>query len=369
MASLETHPLRISPNGTTYLRNAEFVTMSDLEKIQYRQNVAATGVTLNGKLQFKLAENTDLTVGGNYSYGNGHGFVYEYALFNPQNNPQSLTNSFRVSARLVQRFNTKTETDKEKSAALITNAVFTLQAEYSKDKSVTQDDDHQANFFDYGYIGKFDAVKGKYNFWSDAGNGYYSNFVFDNKKQAFVQQGLQGDSLVNFTASSKNTTGANFTTDYYNLRGSQVHNFQEIQTGLGLLNGDRPGNIYSLWYNTGRQYNGYSVANNDQFRVYTNFSANIKKHSIQVGFEYQQQIERGFSISPIDLWTLMRQLANSHLTQLDTVNGKRVNTGGPFDYILYNPKYDANTQKQFDKSLRAKLGLGVNNTSFINTDE
>lgn len=368
LKNLEENPLTPSPLGAGNLRAAEFITMNDLEKIKFRQNVAQSGINLNGKLQFKIADNTDLTIGGNYSYNNQSAFVYEYALFNPQNNPQTINNTYRMNARLVQRFNTKTETEKEKSSSAITNAVYTLQAEYTKNMSVTQDADHKDNFFDYGYVGKFDRLRTRYTFYNAGNDQYYPNFAYSASKNAFVQTGAPGDSLVLFTPGTINQTGANYTSQFYEYENNKVHNYNEIQNGLGLLNGDRPGNIYSLWYNTGRQYNGYNIRNDDIFRVYTSFSASVKKHNIQVGFEYEQRIQRGFNVTPIDLWTLMRQLTNSHLTQLDTANPTRVNLGGTYDYIFYDQKYDGASQKQFDKSLREKLGMQVNNTSLINTD-
>ena len=363
LKSLEDKPLRKSPTGIGNLRNAEFITMNDLEKIKYRNNVAANGVDINGKLQFKLSENTDITVGGQYGYGNKHDFTAEYALFNSQNNPNRVRNTYNVNARLTQRFNTKNESEKEKTNALITNAVYTLQASYGKDKTVLQDDNHQDRLFNYGYIGKFDQIKGKW--FPGAG---YTNFVYDDIKKAYVQQGQFADSLIKFTPSDLNQTGANYTSQFYELNNGPVHNESEIQQGLGLLNGDRPTNVYSIFYNTGRQYGGYQVDNNDNFRVTTSFSANVKNHNVQIGFEYDQRIQRSYFIAPIDLWTLMRQITNSHLSQLDTANPIRVTGIGTYDYIYYNQKYDGASQHQFDKSLRQKLGMAVNSTDIINTD-
>ncbi len=370
LSYLQQNPLRLSANGATDVRSSEFVTMNDLEKLQYRQDVAATGINLNGKLKFAINDNTDLTVGGRYSYGNSQGSVYNFALFNPSENPQVLSNTINVNARLVERFNTKTETEKEKSNALITNAVYTLQGEFTRDHQTVQDENYKNNLFDYGYVGNFNVIRGKQDYWVDGPNGtggYASNYIYDNNKHAYVQQGLPGDSLVLFTPGTVNPNAANYTSDYYSLRGSPVHNYQEIQQGLGLLNGDAPGNIYSLWYNTGSVYNGYSQTTNDQFRVYTNFSASIKNHNIQVGFDYTQSIQSQYSLSPEGLWTLMRSLTNFHLQQLDTANPIK-GTLGAYNTISYNPKYNAATQTQFDKSLRAKLGLPVDGTTIINTD-
>jgi hypothetical protein len=141
------------------------------------------------------------------------------------------------------------------------------------------------------------------------------------------------------------------------------------------LNGGVPGSVYSLWDNTGTVYPQYSTYTRDQFRVFTSFSASIKNHNIQVGFDYYQDINSQYIIDPAGtdgLWTLMRQLANSHLTQLDTsLSGTTKTTQGPYTYISYKPLSNTATQAtqtQFDKSLRAKLGLPETGTTIINTD-
>ena len=370
---LEQNPLRLSNDGTTFLPNADFISSSNLQHINYMQNVAATGLNVNGKIQFKLADNTLLVVGGTYSYGNSNGFNQTLELFSPQHNLQTISNSSSFNARLTQRFNAKTASENDKTTALITNGVFTLQAEYSNNNSLSQDPIFKGNLFEYGYVGSFNIIQGKQNAWIDGpGNtGYYvSNYAFNNSKEAFVQQSLPGDSLVKFTPWSGNQYGANYTSDYYALRGSPVHNLSEIQSGLGLLNGYNPNLLYSLFAPTGTVSDYYGKSNINQFRVNANFTANIRKHNIQVGFEFQQQAQSFYGINPVELWTLMRSLEGNVLQQLDTTSAHAVVTkNGPYTYISYNPLYNPGEQSQFDKSLRQKLGLPVSSTTILNTDQ
>jgi len=70
----------------------------------------------------------------------------------------------------------------------------------------------------------------------------------------------------------------------------------------------------------GTVYNLYSVTNDDQIGVNASGSADIKNHAIQFGLQYEQRIDRYYGYSPDGLWTLMRQLANSHIEQLDKSN-------------------------------------------------
>ena len=368
---IQQNPIMLSSNGITNVRTGEFVTGDQISTLSQHQNVANTNVNLNGKLKFRLSENSDLTLGTTYNYNMGNGFVYEYELFNPSHNPQTIYNSLNINGRFIQRFNTKTADEKDKTSSVIKNAVYTLQSDYGTNNSVTQDPTYTSNIFQYGYVGKFDIINGKQNYWVDGANNtgaYQSNYIYDPTKRAFVQQGLPGDSIIRFTPNQNNLSAANYTTDYFNLRGSDVHNFSEIQSGLGLLNGDRPQNIYSLWYPTGRVYDGYSKGTSSQFRVLTSFQALIKDHhNVEVGFEFQQQSQSSFAVTPIELWRQMRTLEGNVLQQLDTAH-PIVSQQGAYKYISYNPLYNSANQSQFDRSLRQKLGLPINSTQILNID-
>ena len=142
-------------------------------------------------------------------------------------------------------------------------------------KNVEQDDNHRANFFDYGYLGKFKTYKQRV-------------YAFESARQAFVQNGWQ-DTLVTFAPDTiRNPTSAAYASSFYSLQGDDpafaYDNIFRIQANGGLINGDRPNNVNGLWFNTGRQYGGYSIDNNSQFRVNTSFSADVKNHALQIGF-------------------------------------------------------------------------------------
>ncbi len=382
LQELEQNPLRPSPNGAGFVRNTEFVYQSDLEKIKARQNVGSRTLRLNAKLDFKPTENLNLTFGGSIDYNRYNEYIYEYALFNPSNNPLHVNNTWRVYGRLTQRFGSQ-GAESEKSASNIKNAYYTLQVGYTKVMNVTQDESHKDNYFDYGHIGTFNQYKTRTfapgtvivgsdtlfgivqtaysdsaityspNYIDQDGNlvdspnpleSVYTNYVFNNLGSYVDPSSESGD-------------------EYYTMNG----NATTVRNNLGLLNGDRPGNVYSLWYNTGRQYNGYIIDDKTQFRIATSFSADIKNHAIQVGFEFEQRTERGYSLSPLNLWERMRQLANFHTTQLDLAN-PTIYDAGNFNVYLYDRFYDGDQQKYFDKSMREKLGMSATNTDWLDID-
>jgi len=368
LQNLEANPLSPSPTGTGFVRNAEFVTTDDLQHISAQQNVASHTLRLNVKIDFKPTENLNITFGGSVDYNNRHDYVYEYALFNPSNNPMVNENTWRVYGRLQQRFGAQGP-DANKSASNIKNAFYTLEVSYTQYKKTTEDDTHKDKVFDYGYIGEFHQYKTR-----TFAPG--SVIIHGDTLQGFVQSAFS-DSALTYSQNWHDQNGqiqgplnpleANYTQYVFDHSTDPITTGAQVENDQGLLNGDRPGNVYSTWYNTGRQYDGYQLQNNTQFSVSTSFSADIKNHAIQVGFSFEQRSESGYELNPLELWTTMRQLANAHLTQLDLANPQEVSYG-TYNAFLYNRLYDAGQQTHFDKSLREKLGMPVNSTDWIDVD-
>jgi Carboxypeptidase regulatory-like domain/TonB-dependent Receptor Plug Domain len=371
LADLEANPLRPSKTGTGNILNSEFITRNDLEKVKARSNVRSNTMRLNGKIQYQPTNNFGVTIGGSIDYNKRHDFVYEYALFNPSNNPQVTDKTWRVYAKITQKFNNNNSKEEEKSGSIIKNAYFTLQASYARNTSQTQDDNHKGNIFDYGYIGKFtQSIQNSYGFdTSHVAVDRNGDGINDTIYYGFFQDGFDFYKL-DFTPSDVNPNGAAYTSQYYANATTAPENLTSVQAGLGLMNGDRPSNIYGLWYNTGRQYNGYGKSQNDQFRVFGNFSADIKRHALQLGFEYEQRVERSYSLNPIGLWTRMREITNQHITQLDLNNPiYDPNISGTYQTYYFNRLNDGtDAQSEFDRKLREKLGYDANGINWIDID-
>lgn len=359
LTDLENNPLRISPLGQGTLRNAEFLRVSDLEHVKAKQNRRSNEFRLNGKLDFQATKNLTLTAGGSIDYIKRNTYLYETSLLNYKNNPGITYNTWRVYGRIVQKFGDDSNKD-EKSASNISNAFYTLQAGYQKTFDKIMNDNHGTNFFNYGYVGKFETFR-KDTF------EYKKNDVLSAQTGSDVYGWHyigQKDTLVEFTADTvSNPMMAKYTQQYYGFYADAPNNYRtlnQIRQGGGLLNGDTPPNIYSLWNSPG--YTGgsswdYFIRDQSQFRVFTNFSADIKNHSIQVGFEYEQRVDRGYQLGPYGLWQLARQHANSHIQQLDVNNPQAVYAGGFYqDTILYSRLVQEDKQSYFDKNLREKVG-------------
>lgn len=258
-----------------------------------------------------------------------------------------------------------------------------MQVDYEKYQTRYEDDTHGSNYFDYGYIGKFETQKSPVF-------GFDTFGVGNNILQGWKQLGF-ADTAVLFTPGTLNPYGKRFTEEYYELLGATrdgngrysaygdnnaafTANLNQIQGNQALVNGQRSNLSYGIWYNTGRQYNGYGIGNdNDQFVFVLEGAFDIlkpgapsrNKHSFEFGVEFEQRIQRTYTVSPLDLWTRARQLVNQQLDELDRNNPTlRINgqdyayndpnrpTFFPTDTILFNRAYNAEKQTFFDKSLR-----------------
>lgn len=355
LRDLEKNPLRPSPLGGVF-RNAEFITKEDLEPIPYRQNVRSNIIRFNGKLDFKPTENLLFTVGASIDYNKRHDFVREYALFNPSNNPLRTDNTYRIYGRVTQKFGTQGAAKDEKSSSNIRNAYYTIQGSFTKVNNVLEDDNHRDRFFNYGYLGKFETFRTK---------SYEFGFDTVAQRNGLLLTSLNVDTLVRFTPDTLlNPYAAAYTSQYFdffrNQRPDGLYNtLFALQQGGALLNGERPLNVYNLWFNTGRQYNGYQRTEQEQYRVNAQFSADIKKHNIQVGFEWEQRVQSEYFVSPIGLWTLARQSINKHIQQLDKSNPILIRDENGFytGVIEYDRLSNQELYNGFTKNFREKYGI------------
>lgn len=375
------------PSGVTYRNAGEFVTKADLETSKRRINSGYDRGNVLGKLDFQLAENVNLTLGGQYELNNGKNYNRAATIFSPEGIGKYSQTTIRGYARFTQRFGSRASD----ANSLISNAFYTIQADYQKELSNSMDPTFKEDIFKYGYLGKF---------YEDAEKVYTTQLDTVTGKTgmvAFPGPGLKGN--VRFERAELNPVLANYNSVLFGEYGLRP---QSIVPGVraigGLLNGDLPSGVYSEWNNVGVGRTGFSKANNDQFSVGIDASFDVKpgknRHAIEFGLYYQQRTERYYGVSSNlgdprqsggnnSIWEQARLLTNSHITRYDYDNpifvvdgvqytkqdvlSGRINPG-PTDTILYNYLYVDTAQSTFDRNLRQKLGLAANNTDYLNVD-
>lgn len=352
---LENNPLRPGVNGTGTLRNSEFVTTDDFEKYRERQNVADQSFRLNAKIDFQPTDNITFTIGGNGSYSKKHLFVYEYSLFNPSNNPEVIDWKYSTFVRFKHRIKTD-------SLKWLSSLYYQVQADYMWSKTTIWDDSHKDNVFKYGHVGEFQTTRNPlYEYQLGGANG-----------DAYYYKGEQ-NVLYELIKPGSNPNASKYAEQYYNIyEGDSEDNYEnwtQVQSGGALLNGDRPENVYGLWFNTGRQYNSYEIKENEQFRGSINLAAKLfKKHQVNFGVEHEQRLKREYSLNPISLWGIMRQHANSKNSQLDLTNPELVYSGTVFlDTVNYAYLYQNDgTGKGFFENVRDQFGMSY--SDFFDSD-
>ena len=143
--------------------------------------------------------------------------------------------------------------------------------------------------------------------------------------------------------------------------------------GQGLMNGDDPASVYSLYANHGSWY-GYSIKQErSQLSFKASGSADIKSHEVSFGFEFEEREDYYWQFNAWrSIWSLMRQQANKHILERNLSEPNPVfDANGIFqDTINYDRLYIPEEQSTFDKNLREQL-FGAGNytgTEFIDID-
>ena len=375
LADLQANPFKIAPNASAgFLSRSEFLTENDFENVQAKQNANEKRFNLSGKLDIKPSKNTFLSLGGTYYARESRDFSSWRSMFSWDNNRQSTQHTYRVFAKLVQKFGSA-EDNEDESSATIKNAFFTIQGNYTNNKYTYVDAEHQDNLFNYGYVGKFVTSKSPiYQF------GNVSDSLRDITFRGSVLNGWT-DTLFEYTPGGVNTSLENYTNAYidmfseYNISSyiggygadGQLRTAIDLQ-GKGLLNGELPSNVYSLFGNHGSMYNGSAKQENTQTTFKASGSADIKSHEFSFGFEFEQRKDYYWGMSPMNLWGLMRQQANKHILERDLTKPYPVfDANGIYqDTINYDRLFISSEQSTFDANFRADRDIAQ--LEFIDID-
>ncbi len=372
LAEIEQNPLAPNPQGSGFVPASSFLTKDDLVLEKARRNVDYLSGSVQAKLEYQPNKNSTITFFGSGNYSNSNSFSTAQYLLNYKNNAESINQTYRTYLKFTQRLRNASEDDKDKDApkSLITDAFYTVRIDYQTSLGSTKSTTHGDNIFDYGHVGEFNHYRSPvYRY-----NGSEKKFIDQNgdtvSRRGFFELAGYQDTLLTFKASDKNPERARYTTNFFdNAERLDQRIFADGQVfeGLGVINGFSLQNTYSLYLNPGTNAAGYSKSQTERFSAYAmgEASLNLKnKHDFQFGMTYEQNLFSGYSLNANGLWTLMPQLANSHIQELDNFETGDYTVGGIHSYdengvfldtVTYNTFVDADAQKQFDRELRKKL--------------
>ena len=371
---IKANPLSLSGIGTGSVPTASYTQRDDLFHTKFLNNTTNYNVNITGNINIRTGKNTNLTIGGSFYRSGGHysgGRGHHY--FNTEKNYLGKSGTYRGYVRFTQRFPSDPE-----STSLISNVYYSIQADYSHYKYESGDPDLWDNIFAYNNLGKFTTYKAPNFSFSQA--TIDSVLVDGDHYQSFNNVWVLNnyyDTLVTFDRGSDfNPLLANYVENYYKLYEpygafGYFNNMDNIRLNNGLINGVSPSAAYGLYAVPGTVQTSYGKTVQDQIAVNVNGSMTIGRgdnsHEIKLGFQYEQQNNASMSFSS-NYWTLMRDLSNFHIMELDMDNPYATSYDGYVDTVMYNRMYDANTQYTFDARLRKAMGLPVDGLEYILID-
>ena len=371
---IKANPLSLSGIGTGSVPTASYTQRDDLFHTKFLNNTTNYNVNITGNINIRTGKNTNLTIGGSFYRSGGHysgGRGHHY--FNTEKNYLGKSGTYRGYIRFTQRFPSDPE-----STSLISNVYYSIQADYSHYKYESGDPDLWDNIFAYNNLGKFTTYKAPNFSFSQA--TIDSVLVDGDHYQSFNNVWVLNnyyDTLVTFDRGSDfNPLLANYVENYYKLYEpygafGYFNNMDNIRLNNGLINGVSPSAAYGLYAVPGTVQTSYGKTVQDQIAVNVNGSMTIGRgdnsHEIKLGFQYEQQNNASMSFSS-NYWTLMRDLSNFHIMELDMDNPYATSYDGYVDTVMYNRMYDANTQYTFDARLRKAMGLPVDGLEYILID-
>ncbi len=367
-------PLRYSATefGVFY-QEAAYLTSESFHKERVRKNAGSWDYLGQLKLDFILGKNHNmkLTLSGSYEYGIGKSWGSTYALFDGANNPISSSSNTRLNARFTHRVVTN-------DTATLKNLTYELNASYIHNAGESYAAQHKDRFFEYGYVGQFTTYKQKSYEYNDVLT--LKDTITGEDITIYGAREFQGwyDSLVTFQVNPK--YNVNPILSQYTLNFLEEFPVERINDYLGLpydldiyqrfgalRNGDSPDMIYSMYYSPGTVLGGYNKSSMDQIGFKASVSMNIQKHELKFGFDFEKLKYRGYGLAPVTLWTLMRNEANSHITELDKEHWILTDDGENV-WVDYNRLVNLDDQTAFDRNLRQSLGLDPNGDDWLDID-
>ena len=377
IAELETNPL----NGLVL--NGEYDRLErnggSLQLLEARPNQEDEDLNLTAKLDFRIGGNLDISVSGNYidsknrfapgstSGANNGGGAGSWQTYNWTRNPYQLSTTYRGNFKLRHRLGGRPSIDQsadasERSVSAIRNVSYTITGGYQHNEGSNEDIIHEDRLFEYGYVGNFDVE------YPEA-----IGFNIENGNPIPVHLGYNEVA----TGYNPNTLGINPAWLALN-REAESGEIASAVTSFNAYNGSRNSLFRSIWdYHAapGSVFNQVNKSEADRYTldVRTNFEfvpggSEKGRHSIEIGFLYEQRESRFWQIRPEGLYSEARVRVNapllsagvdsSMLIRYDTLNG--------MTYGIFESGIAGDSINNFFGNIRAARGIG--NRKYINID-
>ena len=296
---IKSDPFFVTPNGNTDLR-LDYVTKDDIDILGANSNTELTEYKGTAKLDLAVTDDVNLTFGGSLRTGDNPIYLFSRTLFNYENNPVFDFDEWRTFGRVTHQL---ISGDRENNTSLLSSAYYSLQFDYSKQKNQRTHSGHDDNLWDYGYYGQYQDLRN--DVLTPISGGRYIL-----SKQA---------AGVDYTPGSINQEFSVYPTSYLNNGGTDPNSVRSKPTAY-YVNGQAPTNVERVFDNWGFPAQNFTKNENDQYRLTFSTSVDLKspeatdrnKHALEFGFEYEQRVNRFYSLNPLSLWTQARNLTRDN---------------------------------------------------------
>lgn len=361
VSAIEQNPIQYDPVQGTVNYAGEKLYSSDFTTIKQKPNMSSYSIALEGAFNIRFSDYATLEVTGEYDFSRSPNTDVAYFPLNMSRagNGVNDVQNMVLTVDYTQRFpdaapSAESTLPDSKSEAAISNVMFNITGMLNKYTVKSYNETFGGSLddvFKYGYIGKFFTTK-------TPTYALQSNFDHNGiTRAAYVQDNwLDNVDLSLFEPYAGNQILANYTLSLYNnedLR-DYLYNFDNIRSFYGLVNGDSPASIYGMFYNVGTQNTSYAMQTNVYRYLQAKASALIKGHDIEIGFQYDNYSASYYAIGASSLWTIMRQDANKHISQMDLTNPQYEWRGADL-YVNYDRLLNPEQQTQFDSTFRSWL--------------
>lgn len=324
--------------------------------------------TINAELalDFRFSEYANLVLTGDFNFA--HQPSNSLTQLNMSRSANGVTRSmgYAITADLTQRFpdpqpeNTADNVEgSSNSGRAVQNVMYSIKAMYEVSTGHAYNETFGSSVndaFKYGYNGRLETnqmptyeLNPSFNYQGISRAAHVQNNWYD---------------VIDW--STYEPYGPNQVLANYNLQllgipdiAPSLLNIDNLRYFKGLANGDMPNNIYSLINNVGVQDGSLSFSRNQYIYVSAMAKADIKDHSLEMGFQYDRVDNSAYGLSAKSLWTIMRQNANRHISQMDLEN-PHFRWEGANLYVDYDRLYNPDAQSYFDRAMRDYLGWSGN---------
>jgi hypothetical protein len=391
--------------GESYTSTANYLKADDFEKIKARPNMADQTIQGNLNFDYQPTENILVTLGGNFNHlltrngpredngaGNPNPNSYQN-LFNYANNGTTTNSNFNTFLRFRQNF---VQAPGDSSA--LKNVYYQVQADYVRREIQTYDPRFKNRLNEYNYVGKFNT---KINplLWPEQAP------AFDLQEAIINPDGTIGTRPYTIQSTPRKkyqimnwTTGVGFEPGTLNpdltainrqiFTENNIVSEDQLLTLGGVLNGASSAGVNDMGYfypALGKSQVGFSKSIDQQYRFSFQAGAEIKKHNIKIGAEFEQRVITNYNAGG-SLYGRARQQLNGHLrvgnqgevireeVGIITTPGDP-NFGDTLVRVFNTPFVTPNSQSDgryvgqtvFDKNFRNRNGVPVDR--FISLDE